>query len=364
MVGAARRSNCYLRQFFAGHQLSHKIHFHTTVNNQHSHYSWKPVKHPHEASLSNYYTTPARSSPVNNMTTDKPTLFDRLGGTEACRAVVNEFYQRLLDDETLAKFFDDITVPALKIHQLEFLKIAFTGIPEDMDVSAFMLEKHHRLFQDKGLNADHFDSVAGHLVATLQHLKVPADLMDEAAGVVLPLRPVFEKGAALYNPAAREENKQEDDPTTTAAAQTAKDPPLAHTTLLGKLGGAAAVRAAVEELYTRLLADPETAVFFEDINMAWLKQHQIDFMKIAFSQVPEDLNVPAYMKEKHASLFDKGLNANHFDAVATHFVGALKDLNVDPKLVDEAVAVIGPLRSVFEEGAKEADAKKAVTASA
>lgn len=280
------------------------------------------------------------------MTDKKPTLFDRLGGAEACRAVVNDFYNRLVNDDGLAFFFEDVTMSALKIHQLAFLKIAFTGIPEDMDVAKFMTEKHERLFRAKGLNADHFDMVAGHLVASLQHLQVPADLIDEAAGVVLPLRPIFEKGSELYDKdAAAQEAKEE-------------EPPLAHTTLLGKLGGANALRAAVELLYTKLLEEPETAVFFEDANMVWLKQHQIDFMKIAFSQVPDDLDVAAMMMEKHLALFDKGLTANHFDLVAVNFVAALKELKVEQELINDAVAVISPLRPVFEQGAKNAAEKK------
>lgn len=78
-------------------------------------------------------------------------------------------------------------------------------------------------------------------------------------------------------------------------------------------------------------------------------------MKIAFSQIPEDFDVREFLLQKHSRLFNNmGLNETHFDRVAVHFVAALKHLNVDQNLIDEAVAIIGPLRSVFEEGAKEA----------
>jgi hypothetical protein len=81
-------------------------------------------------------------------------------------------------------------------------------------------------------------------------------------------------------------------------------------------------------------------------------------MKLAFSQIPEDLDVPAYMLETHSRLFvTMGLNETHFDRVAVHFVGALTHLNVNQALIDEAVAVIGPLRSVFEAGAREQAAR-------
>ena len=51
---------------------------------------------------------------------------------------------------------------------------------------------HARLIQDKGLGADHFDAVAGHLVASLAQLNVSQSLIDEVVAVVVPLRPIFE----------------------------------------------------------------------------------------------------------------------------------------------------------------------------
>jgi truncated hemoglobin YjbI len=132
-------------------------------------------------------------------------------------------------------------------------------------------------------------------------------------------------------------------------------PDLLHQgTLLSKLGGVDAVKVAVEEMYKRMVEDPETAFFFEDINMAFLKQHQIDFLKIAFTIVPDDLDVPSLLRDKHAALFKRGLNAKHFDVAAKHFVGSMLYLDVPQELINEAVSIIGPLRVVFEEGAETA----------
>jgi hemoglobin len=126
------------------------------------------------------------------------------------------------------------------------------------------------------------------------------------------------------------------------------------TTLFDKLGGIDAVTAAVEEMYKRLLADELTAPFFENISMARLKQHQVQFMKIAFTQIPDDLDVAAVMREKHMKLFvEHGLNETHFDKVAECFVGACNHLGVAQELIDEAVGIIGPLRGIFEQGAIE-----------
>ena len=125
-------------------------------------------------------------------------LYERLGGVEAVRAVVDAFYKRLVADQKLSQFFADANVGKLKLHQLQFLKVAFTEIPEDMDIIAIMIEKHAALFRDKGLNADHFDIVAGHLVAACQHLGVSNELVQEAVAIVGPLRIAFEQGAEMY----------------------------------------------------------------------------------------------------------------------------------------------------------------------
>lgn len=60
------------------------------------------------------------------------------------------------------------------------MKLAFTGVPDDVDVGALLTEKHMNLFK-QGLNGEHFDLVAGHFVATLQNLGIQANLINEAA---------------------------------------------------------------------------------------------------------------------------------------------------------------------------------------
>ena len=121
-------------------------------------------------------------------------LLDRIGGDAALEAAVDAFYKRVIADQALAKFFDGTDVEKLKKHQFKFMKLAFTKIPESVDVAKILTDKHSKLF-DMGLNATHFDLVAGHLVDALQSLSVPQNLIDEAVGIVGPLRAVFEAGA-------------------------------------------------------------------------------------------------------------------------------------------------------------------------
>ena len=91
----------------------------------------------------------------------------------------------------MAKFFQGISISRLKVHQNRFLTMAFTEIPSEMDVAAYMIDKHSRLFQEQGLDGSHFDLVAGHLVAALQQLNVAEDLIGEVVAIVGPLRAIF-----------------------------------------------------------------------------------------------------------------------------------------------------------------------------
>ncbi|WP_248518332.1 truncated hemoglobin [Salinarchaeum laminariae] len=60
------------------------------------------------------------------------TLYKRLGGQEAIRAVVDEFYDRLLDDPDLGPFFEEADLEQLRRTQTEFLCEAAGG-PESYE---------------------------------------------------------------------------------------------------------------------------------------------------------------------------------------------------------------------------------------
>lgn len=140
----------------------------------------------------------------DNTTSRKPvassntTLFQRMGGIQAVKAVVEEFYTRLQQDEQVAEFFQAVSIAHLKRHQVEFLKIAFSHIPDTLDVNSLLLEKHKRLFQNMGLNETHFDIVAMHFVGACESHNVDASLIEEAVGIITPLRVVFEDGAKKF----------------------------------------------------------------------------------------------------------------------------------------------------------------------
>ena len=62
------------------------------------------------------------------------TLYDRLGGHDGIRAVVDDFYDRLVEDEELGPFFEEADMDLLRRTQTDFLCEAAGG-PETYDAA-------------------------------------------------------------------------------------------------------------------------------------------------------------------------------------------------------------------------------------
>lgn len=100
--------------------------------------------------------------------TEDSTLYDRLGERDAIGAVVDRFYERVLADEALAPYFEDVDVDELRDHQTAFLS-AVAGGPDEYSGDD-MATAHAGL----AITDDDFDAVADHLGATLEEFEVAA----------------------------------------------------------------------------------------------------------------------------------------------------------------------------------------------
>ncbi|MBS1716089.1 MAG: group 1 truncated hemoglobin [Armatimonadetes bacterium] len=107
-------------------------------------------------------------------------------------------------------------------------------------------------------------------------------------------------------------------------------------TLYEKLGGAAAVDAAVDKFYRRVLADDRISSFFEGVDMDKQAAKQKSFLTMAFGG-PNNYTA-LDMKTGHAHLVEKGLNDSHFDAVVEDLGATLKELGVSDELIAEVAA--------------------------
>lgn len=113
--------------------------------------------------------------------------------------------------------------------------------------------------------------------------------------------------------------------------------------LYDRIGGEAAIMAAVERFYQKVLADERTRPFFENLDMNEQTQKQVAFMSWAFGG-PVELK-GRDLRTAHAKLVAKGLGDVHFDAVAGHLEATLEELGVPTELVKESLEIVAGTRN-------------------
>ena len=109
------------------------------------------------------------------------TLYEKLGGEETVKLVVENFYKRVLNDDRINSFFKDVDMLKQKMHQIDFLTYAFEG--SERYRGATMREVHKKLVQEKGLSEEHFNAFVEDLVTTLKELEISPALIEEALTV-------------------------------------------------------------------------------------------------------------------------------------------------------------------------------------
>lgn len=116
---------------------------------------------------------------------NESTLYERLGGRDAIASVVDDFYDRLLDDDRVAGFFEDVDMTRQRAHQTQFLSTV-TGGPVEYD-GAEMHEAHDHL----DITDEDYDVVGTHLGEALADAGVPeedrAAVMDEVEALRDPI---------------------------------------------------------------------------------------------------------------------------------------------------------------------------------
>lgn len=113
--------------------------------------------------------------------------------------------------------------------------------------------------------------------------------------------------------------------------------------LYEKIGGDAAVNAAVDVFYRKVLSDDRINQFFEGVDMEKQAAKQKAFLTMAFGG-PHNYTGKD-MREGHAHLVERGLNDSHFDAVMENLGATLKELNVPDDLIAEAAAIAESTRN-------------------
>ncbi len=123
----------------------------------------------------------------------------------------------------------------------------------------------------------------------------------------------------------------------------AEEKPAQSQSLYDRIGGEAAVNAAVDIFYRKVLADDRINHFFEGVDMEKQAAKQKAFLTFAFGG-PANYSGKD-MRLGHAHLVEKGLNDSHFDAVMENLAATLKELNVPDDLIAEAAAIAESVRN-------------------
>lgn len=112
-------------------------------------------------------------------------LYESLGGAPAVTTAVEIFYRRMLSDERVAHFFDDVDMDRQMAKQTGFLTMVLGGpnhyTGRDMRAS-------HRPLVARGLADLHVDVVIEHLGATLLELGATREQVAQVAAIAESVR--------------------------------------------------------------------------------------------------------------------------------------------------------------------------------
>jgi len=156
---------------------------------------------------------------------------------------------------------------------------------------------------------------------------IPVFLMFAVLGLIVPtvLAGIAEKGRTAGRT-----------PEADATASTADK------SLYEQLGGEAAVNAAVDVFYRRVLADAYVIKFFEGVDMEKQAAKQKAFLTMAFGG-PHNYSGKD-MREGHRHLIKMGLNDSHFEHILMHLRATLAELGVANDLIQQVIAIADSTR--------------------
>ncbi len=127
---------------------------------------------------------PSSAAPAGASATRRAqaSLYERLGGLPALKAVVDEFVTRVGADSRINAKFARTNIPRLKLHLVEQLCVA-TGGPCEY-TGRDMRQTHRNMHVTEG----EFDALVEDLVSTLDKFNVASREKDELLAILSPLK--------------------------------------------------------------------------------------------------------------------------------------------------------------------------------
>lgn len=106
------------------------------------------------------------------------TLFDRCGGFTNVSKIVLAFYDKVLDSEILADYFEDIDIRRLIDHQTKFISSLMGG------PASFSNEHLQTIHRHLGIDSESFEEMAHLLEETLEDFEMEARDVDHVLGEI------------------------------------------------------------------------------------------------------------------------------------------------------------------------------------
>jgi hemoglobin len=113
--------------------------------------------------------------------------WERVGGEAAVKAVLDRFYEGVLEEPQLAGFFESVAVDDIKPHLAEVLEVVLGGpnARTDIDLADYLTEAHSGL----GVSESDYDLTGQVLMDTLKEFDVPADIVETIAEALATVQP-------------------------------------------------------------------------------------------------------------------------------------------------------------------------------
>lgn len=109
-----------------------------------------------------------------------PSLYEQIGGEAAVNAAVDLFYRKVLQDDRISQFFDDVDMDRQIAKQKAFLTMVFGG---PVAYTGKDMRTGHAHLVERGLNDSHVDAVIELLGQSLAELNVPGEIIAQVAAI-------------------------------------------------------------------------------------------------------------------------------------------------------------------------------------
>ncbi|GLZ61045.1 MULTISPECIES: group I truncated hemoglobin [Micromonospora] len=106
-----------------------------------------------------------------------------------------------------------------------------------------------------------------------------------------------------------------------------------------RIGGASSVKAAVELFYDKVLADPELAGYFTDVEMAGQRRHLALMLTVVLGGPNEYTG--RGLAEAHQPL---NITVGHYAKVGEHLTATLTELGVPADILADVQTVLGQVQ--------------------